>query len=314
MTAAAAVGATISSLTLHTDKGNDYAVVCREEDGYIDVTNLCKAGGRKYETWNRRKATKEFVLVLREELQNCRADIPLELVKFDTGDTQRTWAHPRVALNIAQWVSPAFDVQVTKWVHQLLVTGHVRLTDDPDDQTLLDIQIGRAKYARLLREGNVAEAEVAKNEAYKQLEEMQAKNAALAETVAELQEENKTAFAENQRLTKYLQRQPRTQYNKGDCIYIVKNPAYLNQYKVGITNNMTDRMGQYNTSSPTEFVMVHLVYTSHNTWLEKEIKRDHKDSRCRTNREWYEFEGGPSALIDTISGYLPTKRRNTGVE
>lgn len=321
-----AVGDTVSSLSLTNVRGDEYKVVCREKDGYIDVTNLCKAGGRTYDTWNRRKATKAFLVELQQDLQrnwngpqNCRpsdTDAESKLIKFETGHgaTQRTWAHPRVALNIAQWVSPAFDVQVTKWVHQLLVTGHVRLTDDPDDQTLLDIQIGRAKYARLLGEGNVTEAEEAENEVYNKLEEMQVRNAALAKAVAGLQEENKTALAENQRLTKYLQRQPRTQYNKGDCIYIVKNPAYLNQYKVGITNNMTDRMGQYNTSSPTEFVMVHLVYTSHNTWLEKEIERDHKDSRCRSNREWYEFECGPSALIDTISGYLPTKRRNTGVK
>ena len=29
---------------------------------------------------------------------------------------QGTWVHPQVAISLAQWLSPKFEVQVTKWV------------------------------------------------------------------------------------------------------------------------------------------------------------------------------------------------------
>ena len=31
---------------------NDYSLVYRQEDGCVDVTNLCKAGGKEFKHWN----------------------------------------------------------------------------------------------------------------------------------------------------------------------------------------------------------------------------------------------------------------------
>ena len=35
----------------HVGKG--YQIEHQKEDGYINVTNLCKAGGKKFNGWNR---------------------------------------------------------------------------------------------------------------------------------------------------------------------------------------------------------------------------------------------------------------------
>jgi hypothetical protein len=40
-----------------------------------------------------------------------------------------TWVHPQVAINIAQWISPKFDVKVSGWVYEIMMTGKVDITN-----------------------------------------------------------------------------------------------------------------------------------------------------------------------------------------
>ena len=44
--------------------GNDFYIENREEDGYINVTNLCKAGNKKFSHWNLLDKTNAFLRVL----------------------------------------------------------------------------------------------------------------------------------------------------------------------------------------------------------------------------------------------------------
>jgi hypothetical protein len=91
---------------------NNYTLSARKEDGYIDITNLCKAGGKEYSGWYRSQKTKAFLQVLSMTMQHCMVD----LIKSQSGANgdRHTWCHPQVAINIAQWCSPEFDVQVSK--------------------------------------------------------------------------------------------------------------------------------------------------------------------------------------------------------
>ena len=41
---------------------------------------------------------------------------------------KQTWVHPQVAINIAQWISPSFDVKVSGWVYEVMMTGKVDIT------------------------------------------------------------------------------------------------------------------------------------------------------------------------------------------
>jgi hypothetical protein len=94
-----------------------------DEDGYINVSNLCKAGGKQFPSWNRLEKTKGFLKALSSSMQ-IHMD---ELIKYKSGsNSQRaTWVHPQVAINIAQWISPEFDVKVSGWVYEIMVTGKV---------------------------------------------------------------------------------------------------------------------------------------------------------------------------------------------
>ena len=40
-----------------------------------------------------------------------------------------TWSHPQVAINIAQWISPRFDVKVSAWVYEVMMTGKVDISN-----------------------------------------------------------------------------------------------------------------------------------------------------------------------------------------
>jgi predicted RNase H-like nuclease (RuvC/YqgF family) len=90
------------------DVGDGYQIENRESDGYINVTNLCKAGGKQFKHWKSLNKTFDFLEVLSTEV-----GIPTSVLiqvgkgsKFTaTGNPvyeQNTWVHPQVAINIAQ--------------------------------------------------------------------------------------------------------------------------------------------------------------------------------------------------------------------
>ena len=113
---------------------DNYQLEYREQDGFINITNLCKAGGKKFNHWNSIDKTKRFLDVL-----SSSAGIPVnEIIKYDSGSIHEraTWAHPQVAINIAQWISPEFDVLVSKWVYQIMLTGKVDVRDNKTTQEL----------------------------------------------------------------------------------------------------------------------------------------------------------------------------------
>jgi len=102
---------------------DNYTIEYREEDGYINVSNLCKAGGKEFKAWNRLEKTKGFLKALSSSVTINTND----LIKYKSGSNSEraTWVHPQVAINIAQWVSPEFDVKVSGWVYEIMVTGKV---------------------------------------------------------------------------------------------------------------------------------------------------------------------------------------------
>ncbi len=90
-------------------------VAQRPRDGYINATALCKVSGKQWNDYWRLKSTLEFSRELSTE-----TGIPVsELIQSVRGgypDIQGTWAHPQVAIHLAQWLSPKFAVKVSKWI------------------------------------------------------------------------------------------------------------------------------------------------------------------------------------------------------
>ena len=113
---------------------DNYQLEYRETDGYINITNLCKAGGKLFADWSRLKRTDSFKQVL-----SATMGIPIvELLKQEQGGNgeRHTWSHPQVAINIAQWISSEFDVLVSKWVYEIMLTGKVDIRDNKTTEEL----------------------------------------------------------------------------------------------------------------------------------------------------------------------------------
>jgi hypothetical protein len=89
----------------------------RHKDGFINATAMCRAAGRAWADYNRLGATKAFLEALAADM-----GIPIsKLIQQVAGGTpqlQGTWVHPQIAIHLAQWCSPAFAVQVSRWVFE----------------------------------------------------------------------------------------------------------------------------------------------------------------------------------------------------
>ena len=117
------IGGTLKEETSLLENPPSDFLIFRGADGYIDVTSLCKAGKKTFTSWNKLKKSKTFLECLSRDLK-----IPSDKLTEYTG--RRTYAHPQVAINIAQWISPEFDIKVSKWLYQIMITGSFNFTSE----------------------------------------------------------------------------------------------------------------------------------------------------------------------------------------
>lgn len=91
-------------------------------DDYVNATNWCKAFGKDLNEFIRNKKTKEFVKALENkgllttENSRCQQAVSKERV----GKTWETWVHPLLAIKLAEWLSPEFDVFVKQTFRRYL--------------------------------------------------------------------------------------------------------------------------------------------------------------------------------------------------
>ena len=130
---------------------NGITVLAREEDGFVNATQLCKAGGKKFNDWKRLGSTSALVDVLKSE-----TGIPaIKLLEVNAGRHGGSWIHPDLAVQLAQWISPVFALQVSRWVRELTILGSVSLGQEKTHQQLLTLQSNikalEKKHTQLLK-------------------------------------------------------------------------------------------------------------------------------------------------------------------
>jgi len=106
---------------------NQNVIEYRKSDGYINATQLCKAGGKKFSHWINLESTKELICVFASD-----AGIPASLlIDIKKGNSinfeQGTWIHSDLAIQLAQWISPKFALQVSHWIRKLFTEGKVEV-------------------------------------------------------------------------------------------------------------------------------------------------------------------------------------------
>jgi hypothetical protein len=115
-------GSEQQSLVLIDHAYQGQAVRLRSKDGFVNATAMCRAAGKEFKHYNENGTTKAFVAELSAEV-----GIPTsELIQSLSGGhpaLQGTCVHPQVAIHLAQWCSPKFAVQVSRWVYEWMIAG-----------------------------------------------------------------------------------------------------------------------------------------------------------------------------------------------
>uniref|UniRef100_A0A6C0KF50 KilA-N domain-containing protein n=1 Tax=viral metagenome TaxID=1070528 RepID=A0A6C0KF50_9ZZZZ len=106
---------------------NNVVITSRPIDHYVNATQLCQAGGKKFNDWFRLDTTKELINELEAE-----AGIPASgLIDTKTGGNdkskQGSWIHPDLSIQLAQWISPKFAIQVSKWIRTIFRDGSLEI-------------------------------------------------------------------------------------------------------------------------------------------------------------------------------------------
>jgi hypothetical protein len=103
---------------------NNHIIMFRETDKYINGTQLCKAGNKKFNDWFRLDNTKELISIL-----ESNTGIPaLNLIEKKVGGNHEgTFIHPDLAIQLAQWINPHFALQVSSWIRTLFTKGKVNI-------------------------------------------------------------------------------------------------------------------------------------------------------------------------------------------
>lgn len=109
------------SLSLIPHQVGSSIVQQRASDGYINATELCRAAGRRWNDYFEPKRSQDFF-----EALSRRTGKPvlvlIQRVRSQDG-VASTWIHPQIAVNLGQWLSPDFAVQVSEWVHEWMSGG-----------------------------------------------------------------------------------------------------------------------------------------------------------------------------------------------
>jgi hypothetical protein len=100
---------------------NGHPIHRRQVDGYVNATAMCRAGGRRWNHYATNERTSEYLRAL-----SWSAGIPADLLVASIGNgpnhLRGTWIHPRLAVDLARWISPAFAVWMDVWFLEQFTT------------------------------------------------------------------------------------------------------------------------------------------------------------------------------------------------
>lgn len=101
-------------------------------DGFLSATDMCTAGGKSFGHWHTQKTTKEYLEALIAKRYHNSDNGPIEVNQGGIPEKQGTWVDRRVALRLAQWISPMFALQVDEWIEELMTKGSVSIVATPE--------------------------------------------------------------------------------------------------------------------------------------------------------------------------------------
>jgi hypothetical protein len=93
----------------------------RQEDNYINASQLCRTGTKKFSDWVSLESTKELINELSKSNNQIDVNNNVKFIEKSTvGKLRETWIHPDLAIQLAQWISPKFALLVSKWFREIM--------------------------------------------------------------------------------------------------------------------------------------------------------------------------------------------------
>jgi hypothetical protein len=93
---------------------NDAPISRRDSDGYADATAMCHANGKRWNHYQENERTAAYLAALGESL-NLPTDQLVLTTTSGPNHLRGTWIHPRLAVDLARWLSPQFAVWMDGW-------------------------------------------------------------------------------------------------------------------------------------------------------------------------------------------------------
>jgi hypothetical protein len=94
----------------------------RQEDGFINATAICKAGGKRFNNWYRLETTKKIIKKI-SVINNINQEKIIIIISKGPNNLRGSWIHPDLAVQLAQWISTNFCVKVSKWIEEWKLTS-----------------------------------------------------------------------------------------------------------------------------------------------------------------------------------------------
>jgi hypothetical protein len=131
---------------------NNFAISKRESDGWVNLTQMCKANGKLLGHFLALKSTKAYFQAIESDIGKTISEI-IEVKKGGDPKLQGSWGDPEIAILLAQWISPEFHRWCNAHIFVLMSDGKTSLDIDPfarmfeimaenyrdvEDQTLID--------------------------------------------------------------------------------------------------------------------------------------------------------------------------------
>lgn len=115
-----------NNLIIHDYQGN--CIYQRTKDSYVDLTQMCRVYKKRYPDWRRLKVTQEYIHQVSLTVGITTTDLVITTLEGPPKN-RGSWGHKLVALNLAKWLDPAFEVWCNQHLLELMETGSTSLEE-----------------------------------------------------------------------------------------------------------------------------------------------------------------------------------------
>jgi hypothetical protein len=93
---------------------NDAPITRRDSDGFADATAMCQANGKHLPHYISNQRTTDYLQALAASLGISAEQLVISTTA-GPNHLRGTWVHPRLAVDLARWLSPQFAVWMDGW-------------------------------------------------------------------------------------------------------------------------------------------------------------------------------------------------------